>query len=91
MLDEINCWYYDKRKLIDLTPNETKLLSILIDNKYRIVSIQEICTKVFNDYKNIKIYENSIKLLISRLNKKINFSIKIQSKYKKGYYLKWEE
>lgn len=87
MLDEENLWYYDDGQLIDLTPNQAKMLAVLIENKGKVVPTKEIVSKMFKDDTNINIYKNSIRIIASRLNKRIGFSLKIKAKKGKGYYI----
>lgn len=87
MLDETDLWYYDKKQLVDLTPLEAKLLSILIENKDETITFEEIVLKMFENKSDVKIYKNSIRMTVSRLNKKIGFSLKIKSKRNIGYYI----
>jgi DNA-binding response OmpR family regulator len=85
MLDEENLWYYDGQDLINLTPNELKLLGLLIENKNKIVTKEEICLKVYLDnYREL--YIKLIRLIVSRANKKLK-DFKIKCKRGVGYYI----
>jgi DNA-binding response OmpR family regulator len=85
MLDERNLEYYGNNGIINLTPNESKLLGLLIENKNRIVKLEEICLKVYSANYNT-LYKNSIRIVISRVNKKIK-DFKIKCKRGVGYYI----
>ena len=87
MLDEDNLWYYDDGQLIDLTPNQAKMLAVFIENKGEEVPTKEIVLKMFKDDTNVNIYKNSIRIIASRLNKRIGFSLKIKAKNGKRYYI----
>lgn len=73
-----------KDKLIPLTNNEISLLELLIDKKNALVSYDDIADEVYdNDTMSI----NSVRILMSRLRKKIP-SLFVKSVPKLGYTVK---
>ena len=77
ILDEDNHKFYVNNEVIDLSIAESSILSILIKNKNRYISISRIENNP-NRYKIIRSY-------INRINEKMNNHIKIVNKYKLGY------
>ena len=86
MLDENTYTYVSKNGIVDLTLREYKLLKMLIDNKHRIVTYEEICQVLFND-KNDFCYQRCIYTVMSNLKKKCNNELPILLKRDVGYYL----
>ena len=82
MLDEENYRYIENGETVNLTRMETRILAILIRNKGRIVSHQEMEEELYK-----RVYDNHmiIRNHISRMRKKLKLDIK--NKRQIGYYL----
>jgi DNA-binding response OmpR family regulator len=80
--------YYKKSlvkngKIISLTPNEIKMIELLLENENRLVSISTIEDNVYN---NEFVVKSSINILVSKLRKKIGVN-NIKSISSHGYIL----
>lgn len=84
-LEELN--YLNKK--ISLTKNETFFIKIMLDNKFKPLSFNEIKERIFDNY---DIKDNSIVQLVARLKKKTkeissNDNFFIENIYQYGYKL----
>lgn len=73
-------------KKINLTPNETKLLSLLLNKRGEIVTSENILFEIW-DYENST---NQIRQLVGRLAKKLPENI-IKNRRGQGYIIEWKE
>lgn len=83
MLDEYNYRYINHFKTISLTPLETYILSMLIQNKDKITKTKDLL-KLFDEQEGIDI-GNSLRVHIWYLRKKLKGEIMIIAVYGQGY------
>ena len=72
--------FYLGNQLISLSPNEYKILDIIIKNKNRIIEFKEI-------QKQMNLSKQDIYVYIYRLRKKLKGEFKIYTKYDIGVYI----
>lgn len=82
--DTINKHLYYKDKIQKLSRNETKLLNLLIITKPELVTFETIECEIWEDK---PITQDAIRLLISRLRKKLKYAF-IETVYSYGFKLK---
>ena len=83
MLDEKNCRFITANKTIELTRMETYLLSILIENRGKVV-LHEILEKNFYGMEGIK---GGISSRIGSLRRKLKGLVEIKTRIGVGYYI----
>ena len=86
MHDEDNYRYIGNHGVVELKVHENILLGLLIKNKHKITTFEEIADTIYG-YKVDKHLKININLKISRLRKKLKREFKIFSKFNMGYYI----
>jgi DNA-binding response OmpR family regulator len=81
--DRVDNILYDKNQIIHLTPNEERLLKLLLQNRKRYVSTELIGMEVWGDD---SVSANSVAALVRRLRKKVGKNTIAYTKYK-GYMI----
>ena len=84
MHDETNMRYITSNKCIDLTVLENKILSLLIREKGKIVTYEQICEEVYHDTYDVY-YKSNIRLHIYRLKEKLKDEFEIINQANVGY------
>lgn len=84
MHDDENYRFIVGNQYIELTVKENKILKILIENKNRVVTFEQLCMALYNDPLDIY-YRSNIALLIRRLRKKLGQNVHIKNKFGIGY------
>ena len=85
MLDEENCVYIIGERKIPLTKGETELLSDLILNKHRFVTINELAMYVLGDPDRVW----GLKHIMQTLREKLHGEIRLEVKYSRGYRIRY--
>lgn len=88
MLDEGREAYIGHDKVILLNKNNFELLKLLLDNKGKIVTMQEIIYTLYGDIKIDSYFKRCIHQRIYLLRKKLAGEIEIFTKCTFGYYIK---
>lgn len=86
MLDEESCIFYGQDKEIKLSFYETLILSILILNKYKVVTYEKMIKEVYLEEPSDKLRKN-VQIYVCRLRQKLKGYVSILKKVKVGYYL----
>ena len=87
MFDEGLWAYAVEDKIVPFGAKEGTLLLLLIENKNKIVTFEEISEKVFES-KYDKFISNALKQMKKIIERKSKNTIKIYSKRQRGYMLK---
>lgn len=87
MLDEeTNCFYCNDGREVNLGKTGGALLSVLIENKHRIVPREELVKEIWNEEYN-GWASNKLNVLVYTINKKIKGTAKIKCKRGFGYII----
>lgn len=89
MHDEKNYRYIARDAVIELTPIENKILAILIKNKGKITTYNELCREIYG-YDADKYFYFCLSSAVSRLRWKLNDEIKIKTVRKIGYRIEYK-
>lgn len=87
MFDEGLWAYAVEDKIVPFGAKEGTLLLLLIENKNKVVTFEEISEKVFES-KYDKFIANALKQMKKIIERKTKNTIKIYSKHQRGYMLK---
>ena len=79
MLNEDGYCFIGKKEIIELTIFETKVLSLLLQNKGRITTYEQICDFTYNQ-KIDEYYKRTIQTKICRLRTKMKNEVNIKNK-----------
>lgn len=84
MLDEYNYRFIGNNEIIQLTPTETMILSILIKNKGKVVSFNEMIEKLYGNY---GCSLGNIRLHMKHLRDKLKYEFDIKTIRNVGYII----
>jgi len=83
MHDEDNYVFIGESKIIDLTPKENKILKLLLQNKGKVVTHEQLCKLIYNDIDYY--FKQCMKNKIHGLRKKLEGEVDILTVRGIGY------